>query len=235
MDFEIHAAVSCTDGSAGKVVALITDPVARALTHIAVERGHDVRDDRLVPVGLVAAASPAGVELRCSLAELARLPEFHDVEFVPYIPDSGDLGTTLAWPYYGLPDGMLPVVGDLGTTLAWPYHGRPEREHPEIVDRIPPGEVEIRRNEQVDAADGTIGRVEGLVVDDEGHITHVLLQEGHFWGKREVAIPIDSLEKIDAGGIHVRLSKHEIEDLPALHVHPPGQREADRPRVRGRE
>jgi hypothetical protein len=39
MDFEIHTAVSCTDGSAGKVVALIADPVARALTHIAVEPG----------------------------------------------------------------------------------------------------------------------------------------------------------------------------------------------------
>lgn len=225
MNLEIHAPVSCIDGSAGKVVALIADPVARALTHIAVERGRDVRDDRLVPVGLVMAAGPAGVELRCSLAELARLPEFHDVEFVPYIADSGDLGATLAWPYYGLPDPMLPVVGEFGETLAWPYQGRPEK-HPEIVDRIPPGEVEIRRNEQVHAADGAIGRVEGLVVDHEGHITHVLLQEGHFWGKKEVAIPIDSLEKIDAGGIHVRLSKHEIEDLPALGVHPPGRREA---------
>lgn len=226
MDFEINAAVSCTDGSAGKVVALITDPVARALTHIAVEPGRDVRDDRLVPVGLVAAASPAGVELRCSLAELARLPEFHDVEFVPYIADSGDLGATLSWPYYGLPYGMLPVVGEQSIPLEWPYHERPEREHPVIVDRIPPGEVEIRRNEQVHAADGAIGRVEGLVVDDKGHITHVLLQEGHLWGKREVAIPIDSLGKIDAGGIHVQLSKHEIEDLPELGVDPPGRREA---------
>jgi hypothetical protein len=225
MDFEIHTAVSCTDGSAGKVVALIADPVARELTHIAVEPGRNVRDDRLVPVGLVAAASPAGVELRCSLAELERLPEFHDVEFVPYTADDlGDSGAMLAWPYYELPDPMVPLVGDLGTPLAWPYHGRPGEEHPVIVDRVPSGEVEIRRNEQVHAVDGAIGRVEGLVVDNDGHITHVLLQEGHFWGKREVAIPINSVEKIEAEGIHVQLSKREIEDLPTLGVDPPGRR-----------
>jgi predicted lipoprotein with Yx(FWY)xxD motif len=35
-------------------------------------------------------------------------------------------------------------------------------------------------------------------VDDAGHITHVLLQEGHLWGRREVAIPVASLERIDA-------------------------------------
>ena len=36
MDFEIGAPVRCTDGDAGEVVALITNPVERALAHIAV-------------------------------------------------------------------------------------------------------------------------------------------------------------------------------------------------------
>ncbi len=103
--------------------------------------------------------------------------------------------------------------GDLGDSLAWPL--------PVIVDHVPPGEVEIRRHEQVHAADGAIGRVEGLVVDGEGRITHVLLQEGHFWDRKEVSIPIGSVDKIDADGIHVRLSKQEIEDLPELGVSPP--------------
>ncbi len=191
MEFEVGADVRCTDGSAGKVAALIADPVARALAHIAVEPEHHPGDARLVPVGLVGAASPASVELRCSLAELARLPEFSDIEFVPYVRQYGDLGDSLAWP--------LPV----------------------IVDHVPPGEVEIRRHEQVHAADGAIGRVEGLVVDGEGRITHVLLQEGHFWDRKEVSIPIGSVDKIDADGIHVRLSKQEIEDLPELGVSPP--------------
>lgn len=204
MEFDIGVEVRCTDGSAGKVVALIADPVAKSLAHIAIEPEHQAGNARVVPVGLVAAADASGVELRCSLDELARLPDFREVEFVPYIPDFGDLGATIAWPFYGASEQQLPV----------------------LVDRVPAGEVGIRRHEHVHAADGAIGQVEGLVVDGESHITHVLLQEGHLWGRKEVAIPIGSLEKIDAAGIHVQLSKSEIADLPKLGVDPTWQRAA---------
>ena len=197
MEYEIGASVNCTDGSAGRVVALIADPVKRELAHIAVEADRPI-GARVVPVGLVRAVADAGIELGCSLAELSRLPEFHDVEFIPGVFDYGDPAATLSWPYYGVP----------GTDV------------PSIVDRIPPGEVEIRRNDYVHATDGAVGRVEGLVVDGEGHITHILLQEGHLWARKDVAIPIGSLERIDADGIHVRLSKHELAHLPELGIHP---------------
>lgn len=202
MEFDIGAEARCTDGSAGKVVALIADPVAKALVHIAIEPERQAGNAKVVPVSLAAAADATGVELRCSLDEFARLPDFREVEFVPYIPDFGDLGATIAWPYYGASERQLPV----------------------LVDRVPAGEVGIRRHEHVHATDGAIGQVEGFVVDGESHITHVLLQEGHLWGRKEVAIPIGSLEKIDADGIHVRLSKGEIADLPELGVDPTWER-----------
>jgi hypothetical protein len=197
MEYEIGTGVRCSDGSAGNVVALIANPLRRALTHIAVEVEHEPIGARVVPVELVQAVTEAGVELGCSLAELSRLPEFHDVEFIPYA-FSGDPSATLAWPYYGMPAGEVPS----------------------IVDRVPAGEIGIRRNDHVQASDGAVGRVEGLVVDDDGLITHVLLQSGHLWARKDVAIPIGSVEAIDAEGIHVRLSRHEIAELPELGVHP---------------
>ena len=58
-------------------------------------------------------------------------------------------------------------------------------------DRVPEGEVEVRRGEHVHATDGEIGRVHGFVIDPTDHqLTHVLLDEGHLWGKKTVAIPI---------------------------------------------
>jgi hypothetical protein len=197
VEYEIGASVQCIDGSAGRIVALIANPVKLELAHLAVEADHPA-GARLVPVGLVRAATDAGIELGCSLTELSRLPEFHDVEFIPNVFGYGDPAATLAMPAYGLREGSVPS----------------------IIDRIPPGEVEIRRNDYLQATDGVIGRVEGLVVDGEGHITHVLLREGHVWNRKEVAIPIDSIEKIDADGIHVRLSKHELANLPDLGIHP---------------
>lgn len=204
MEFDIGADASCADGKAGTVVALIADPVARTLAHIAVEPEHHPGGARLVPIDLVKTATHEAVELGCSLAELARLPEFHDVEFVPYVPNFGDPGATLAWPYYGLTD----------------------REMPLIVDRVPAGEIEIRRHDRVHATDGAIGRVEGLVVDGKGQITHVLLQEGHIWARKEVTIPVGSVEKIDTKGIHLRLSKRQVAELPELGVDRSGPPEA---------
>ena len=83
---------------------------------------------------------------------------------------------------------------------------------------LPPGEIGVQRGEAVHTTDGEVGKVEGLVIDSAaGHVTHVLLQEGHLWGRKQVAIPIGSVEKIDQG-ITVSLTKHQIEALPAVGV-----------------
>jgi hypothetical protein len=196
MEFDLGSGVTCADGHVGKVVGLIANPVARVLAHIAVEPEPQPGRARLVPVGLVTAAGPNGLELGCSLEDFRRLPEFRDVQFIPYGAEY--VGPELAWPFYGLAGRNVAV----------------------FVDRVPVGEVEIRRHEHVHAVDGAIGRVEGLVVDDAGHITRVLLQKGHLWGRKEVEIPVAALERIDRYGVHVRLSKHEIADLPTIGLEP---------------
>ena len=66
--------------------------------------------------------------------------------------------------------------------------------------------------------DGDIGHVEGLVIEPlDHHVTHVLLQEGHFWGRKEVAIPIGAVTGID-DGIRLSLTKREVQDLPPVGV-----------------
>lgn len=68
------------------------------------------------------------------------------------------------------------------------------------------------------ATDGEIGRVKGLVVDPaDHHVTHILLDEGHLWGEKQVAIPISTVTRID-GGADVNLTKHEIKLLPPVSV-----------------
>jgi hypothetical protein len=105
--------------------------------------------------------------------------------------------------------------------MVWPYWA-PART-PIRHERVPLGEVEIRRDEHVRALDGPIGKVQGLVVDPaDDHVTHVLLHEGHLWGAKDVAIPIGAVGGIDAEGVHVSLSKHTIAELPELELARPG-------------
>jgi sporulation protein YlmC with PRC-barrel domain len=85
-------------------------------------------------------------------------------------------------------------------------------------DKVPLGEVQVRRGQHVHATDGDIGRVEGLVIDpSDHHVTHVLLQEGHLWGRKEVAIPISAVTDVD-DGIRLRITKQAVQDLPAVDV-----------------
>jgi sporulation protein YlmC with PRC-barrel domain len=73
----------------------------------------------------------------------------------------------------------------------------------------------------VHATDGDIGRVEGLVIDPRNHhVTHVLLQEGHLWGRKEVAIPISAVATVD-DGIRLNIPKGDVQDLPPVDVDRP--------------
>ena len=44
-------------------------------------------------------------------------------------------------------------------------------------------------------------------------MTHVLLQEGHLWGRKEVAILISAVTEVDPE-IRLNLTKAQVGDLP---------------------
>jgi sporulation protein YlmC with PRC-barrel domain len=206
--FTIGAEASCTDGKCGHVIRVVVDPVARTVTHLVVEPEGRVGLGRLVPVDLVDAAD-GEVRIRCSLADFEKFESAEETQFVP-----GTLGyaaygpaQVIAWPYFGLAGGG--VSGDLA----------PGVSETVTVDAVPLGEVEVRRGEQVHATDGNIGRVEGLVMEPSSRkVTHVLLQEGHLWGRKEVAIPIGAVAEVGEDGIRLTISKREVEDLPPVEV-----------------
>ena len=114
----------------------------------------------------------------------------------------------------------------LGLGVVWPVRdpGEPKAPQQVTVDSVPFGEVEVHRELTVCATDGEIGQVQGLVVEPGGHrVTHVLLQEGHLRGRKEVAVPIGAVTKIGTLLIHLSLTRHQVKDLPRVDVdHPAG-------------
>jgi sporulation protein YlmC with PRC-barrel domain len=202
--FMIGAEATCSDGVCGEISRVVIDPFARVVTHVVIEPKHRQGLGRLVPLDLVD-SSAGHVQIRCTTAEFENLEHAEETQF---LPASGghmgyEAGQALSQPYYGLAD----TIGEV-----------PE---PVTYDTVPLGEVAIRRGDQVHATDGPIGMVEGLVVDPRNHyVTHVLLQEGHLWGRKVVTIPI--IVVIGVGdGIRLSISKQEVEDLPSVDVvHP---------------
>ncbi|MGH8862969.1 MAG: universal stress protein [Jatrophihabitantaceae bacterium] len=217
--FTIGSAVVCCDGGDSELRRVVVDPVARTVTHLVVGPRRRQGADRLVPVDLVASAAQ-DIRLRCTTAEFDALEHSDETHFLPRAPAS--LGYAedqiLSWPYFNLGGGVSGI--GLGTRTG---------SQSIVRDRVPVGEVEVRRGEHVRATDGPIGRVQGLIVDASNHhVTHVLLDEGHLWGQHSIAIPIGAVTGIEHG-VRLSLTKDEIRELARVDATTEGTIEAPAP------
>ena len=210
-EFTIGSEVACSDGVCGELRCVVVDPVARALTHLVVEPKDQPGTGHLVPIELVDSAGTE-IRLRCAMSEFEALEDAEETRFLPGA--SGEWGygqgQMLSLPYYGLGMGGMGMGG----------MGMGVDSGPQSVtyDRVPVGEVEVRRGEHVHATDGPIGQVQGLVIDpSDHHVTHVLLDEGHLWGKKRVAIPISAVKDVK-DGVRLNLTKDQVRDLPAVEL-----------------
>ncbi len=207
--FIIGSDVLCTDKRVGELTRVVVDPIARAITHLVVDPEHRKGAGHLVPVDLVSSALEGQIRLRCSASDFSTLDRAEEIQFLPGANGSWEYQQSqmLTVPYY-------PLVGSMGSGVGT----GPEEV---VSDVTPAGDVDVRRGDHVHATDGAIGHVQGLVVDPSDHsVTHVLLQEGHLWGKKTVAIPIAVVTGVD-DVVRLSLSKHEVEELPAVEVDHP--------------
>ncbi len=213
--FVIGSRVVCSDGVCGVLRRVVVDPVSRALTHLAVEPQHGSFPGHLVPIELVT-SSDTEIRLDCTSSDFAALEEADETQLLPG-PSAGygyEQEEMYSWPYF-----RLGGTGAMGMRIGADMHPGP---HEVVSDHVPVGEAEVRRGEAVHATDGDIGHVRGLVVEpDDHHVTHVLLEEGHLWGHKTVAIPIAAVRSVD-DGVRLSLSKDEVKDLPGVDIEHPG-------------
>ena len=188
-EFTIGAKANCSDGFCGELRRVIIDPASQAITHLVIEPRHRHEPGRLVPIDMVD-ATLGEIGLRCTIAEFGQLDPADDLEQV-----------------VGRGAGIPDETGRAPMGVSHPLRAVTQ-------DVVPLGEVEVGRGARVHALDGEIGQVEGFVVDPDDHrVTHVLLQEGHFWGRKEVAIPISAVARAD-DGVRLNITKQQVEDLP---------------------
>jgi sporulation protein YlmC with PRC-barrel domain len=185
-EFAMGATASCVDGPGGKVSRVIIDPATETVTHLVIEPKHRFGVGRLVPLDLVETTA-GDIRLRCTVEEFGALEPAQETELVDDVTGSLGLGGLNTPP-------PVPVI---------------------IQDVVPLGEADVDRGEPVHALDGEIGRVQGFLVDPDDHrVTHVLLEEGHLWGRKKVSIPVSAVTGVE-NGIQLSLTKKQVEDLPA--------------------
>lgn len=211
-EFTVGVRAECSDGYCGQLSRIITDPATRKITHLVIKPQHRLGSDRLVPIGLVDMTAD-DISMRCTLAEFEELQPAEEID----LAEGDEYGG-------GYQDAeSVQGVGDVGGMgVGGSASGRPigasvgHRTRTVKHDVVPMGEAELVPGDHVHATDGEIGQVLGFIVDpDDQRVTHVVLREGHLWGRREVAIPISAVTAIDEG-IRLNITKKEVEELPTL-------------------
>ena len=206
-------AIGCSDGPFGELADVVIDPVKRTITHLVVKPHHHPGLARLIPVELVdTEAGDEQITLRCSGAEAAEHTPVGEsatlsMDGLSRSDPDWDVGIqdVLAVPSYSPAElGVAPMGYDAPIEV--------------MYDRVPKGEVEIRRDSPVVSSDDhRLGEVEAFLTDG-GAITHIVLRHGHLFGRREVTIPMTAVAKVETDVVTLNLVKDEVGRLPSVRV-----------------
>ena len=197
MDIPINAEVYCADGLCGHSTYVVLNPITKQITHLVAKEYNFPHTEFLVPVELVVESTPREIHLDCTRAVLTTMDPFIETEFVRSKTPRLTMDPTMLWPYYA-PETQIFTL-----------------EH----EQIPPGELAVHRGAEVKATDGYVGRVDGFLVEPKNeHITHLVLREGHLWGRKDVTIPVSQIDHIEEDTVYLKLDKASIEILPEIPI-----------------
>ena len=198
MDIPIKAEVLCTNGMYGHSTRIILNPTTEQITHLVVKEAV-FGIERMAPIELVQESTPTKIRLNASRSDLEKLPPLTITEYLepndPFNQYTSD--QYLLWPYAASGHVDIPVDSDL----------------------VPPDELSVRRGNRVEATDGHVGRVSEFIVSPtNGHISHLVLEEGPFWSKKDVTIPISQVDHIEKDTVYLKLNKQAIAALPTMPI-----------------
>jgi uncharacterized protein YrrD len=200
MEIPIGIDVICDSKVCGRSTQLVIDPVNEQVTHLVIAENVFPNVERMVPVKYLVETSHDRIKLSCSPTEFAGMEPFMETDFIA--SNKVDVVVPFDEPY-----------------VFWPYGWYERMPMPLEHKHIPAGEVSIHRGTPVIATDGNIGKVdEFLVYPTDDSISHLVLREGHFWGRKDVTIPVDKIERITADGVYLKMDRQSIEALPAIPV-----------------
>jgi len=203
IDIPLSANVECVDGLCGQSTAIIVNPVTKDVTYFVVrdETGSSPVE-RLVPIDRISETTQTLIRLSCTQDELTNMQPFVETHYV-INEDRADYthwtgGEVWQEPY-------ATSEGAAYTTV--------EEEH------VPPGDLALHRGLKVEASDGHIGEIGEFLIDSKsGHVTHLVLQEGHLWGTSAITLPLSAIDHVEEDTVYLKLTKEAVESLPSIPI-----------------
>lgn len=200
----------------GKISRFILDPETNEVTHIVVEKGWLLTEDKVVPFELVRSVTEDKVVLNETMKDFNELPPFEETHFIQAADKenraSGSSNYRASRGYYWYPpEGYIgyPAYG-LGYG-AWPPMA--------TFQNIPEGTVSLTEGTDIISSDGEhVGDVERLLVEpNTNQATHFVISQGFLFKDRKL-VPTYWVKSIRDDGIHLSVSSKVLEKLPPYEV-----------------
>lgn len=211
MRLDLDSPIECADGMFGELADVIIDPRTQRLTHLVVQPPDQHERARLVPIDRAQFdAASNRVALDCTVGQIYEVTPLQGSEYLP-------LGQRPAenpeWDIGIEYEFELPPYQSLGVNALGAGMGTVD-DDPHVTvtyDRIPKGMVEIRRESGVTSSDGKhVGHVVGFVVSDQEQIEQLVVEHGHLWTKREIAIPVRSIDRVECDEVVLGLASDQV-------------------------
>jgi len=198
MNISLDAKAKCSDGPCGNLDHIILKSVNEEITHLVIRDEMNHETEYIVPIDLVSKSNHERIQLDCTRNELKSMPIFTKEEYIPRSAFTFQIKPYLLTTHAVIPGPYIPIE----------------------VEQIPAGELAIKKGASVEATDGQVGFVDEFLIDPgDNSLSHIILQQGHLWGQKDVTIPMDQVEQIEENTIYLKISKSEVESLPTVPIH----------------
>jgi len=200
LQFKQNAGVFTATGEAvGHIDRVVVDPHTNIVTHIVVEKGFFFKEDKVVPIDLVAEATEDRIELREDAGNLHSLPPFEEKHYLT-----------------AEPEGHEPLV--MSAPLGYSPMAAPAEEPPpgprlitQTEQNIPTGTIALKEGAKIITAEGKeVGHLERVFTDSTAHrATHLVIAQGLLAPKRRL-IPITWANIVDEDEVHLAVKESTL-------------------------
>jgi sporulation protein YlmC with PRC-barrel domain len=211
MRLEFGKGVRLTDDASRELADVVVDARTGSVTHLVVQPHDDPDGARLVPIDLAAGDGDGeDISLDCTTRALDEMERVHEHRVVR-AGQAADQDSN--WDI-GVED--VQPIPEYAPTAFGEYGGAFGQDVAITYDRVPKGEIELRHASAVYSSDSHhMGSVEGVVVDSGDRITHLLLERGHLWWRRELAVPAAAVSKFEQDMVVLGVTKSELGEVVA--------------------
>jgi uncharacterized protein YrrD len=201
----------------GKVNRFIVDPATNEVTHIVIQKGWLLPEDKVVSFQVIDSGGEDKIVLNEDIGNFDELPPFEETYFVRADDDPNDPRSTGArvYPYapayywYPARPGLLdPAMGPGFYPI--PITGGETRRN------IPEDTVALKEGTDVLSSEGEhVGDVERLIVDpDSNQTTHFVITQGLLFKDRKL-VPVHWVQSVAEDQLRLAVSTRVLERLPS--------------------